>query len=166
MIEPRIIRASKEYLIGMRREMSVAQNLTAVLWGRFSPRIPEIHHRIGQDKISLQIYPKDYFSCFEPTKVFEKWAGVPVSKVDKLPESMETIVIPGGLYAVFDYKGSSQNPAIFQYIYGTWLPGSGFQLDDRPHFERLGPNYINADPNSEEEIWIPIRQGNPHTDPK
>jgi len=30
-------------------------------------------------------------------------------------------------------------------------------LDDRPHFEVLGDKYKNADPDSEEEIWIPIR---------
>jgi len=66
--------------------------------------------------------------------------------------------LPGGLYAVFDYKGSSNDPGIFQYIFGTWLPGSEYDIDDRPHFEVLGENYKTNDPNSEEEIWIPIRQ--------
>jgi AraC family transcriptional regulator len=31
-----------------------------------------------------------------------------------------------------------------------------FEVDDRPHFEILGIRYRNNDPNSEEEIWIPI----------
>jgi len=66
--------------------------------------------------------------------------------------------LKGGLYAVFDYKGSSNDISIFQYIFGTWLQNSDFLLDDRPHFEVLGDKYKNADPNSEEEIWIPIKK--------
>ena len=73
---------------------------------------------------------------------------------------METFSLAGGLYAVFDYKGSSNDPSIFQFIFGTWLPSSDYVLDDRPHFEVLGDKYKNNDPNSEEEIWIPIRQKN------
>jgi AraC family transcriptional regulator len=71
---------------------------------------------------------------------------------------METFTLTGGLYAVFDYKGSSNDPGIFQYIFGIWIPESNYLLDDRPHFEVLGEKYKNADPNSEEEIWIPIQQ--------
>jgi AraC family transcriptional regulator len=40
---------------------------------------------------------------------------------------------------------------------GTWLPGSDFVLDTRPHFEVLGDQYKNNDTTSEEEIWIPIK---------
>jgi AraC family transcriptional regulator len=65
--------------------------------------------------------------------------------------------IPGGLYAVFDYKGSSTDSSIFQYIFETWLPNSDYELDNRPHFEVLGDKYKNNDPASEEEIWIPIK---------
>ena len=31
-------------------------------------------------------------------------------------------------------------------------------LDNRPHFEVLGGKYKNNDSNSEEEIWIPVKQ--------
>jgi len=55
------------------------------------------------------------------------------------------------------YKGSSADNSIFQYIYGQWLPNSNYLLDDKPHFEVLGEKYKNNDPNSEEEIWIPIK---------
>ncbi len=74
-----------------------------------------------------------------------------------VPNEMETFLLEGGLYAVFEYKGSSNDPSIFQYIFGTWLPGSNYLLDNRPHFEVLGDKYKNNDPNSEEEIWIPIK---------
>lgn len=63
-----------------------------------------------------------------------------------------------GLYAVFDYKGSSEVHKFIQYIYTSWLPNSEYKLDHRPHFEVLGEKYKNNDPNSEEEIWIPIQR--------
>lgn len=46
---------------------------------------------------------------------------------------------------------------MFRYIFGTWLPASGYVLDDRPHFEVLGPGYRPDDPEAEEDIFIPIR---------
>jgi AraC family transcriptional regulator len=66
--------------------------------------------------------------------------------------------LQAGDYAVFNYRGSSADPRIFQYIYGEWIPNSEYVLDDRPHFEILGEKYKNNDPNSEEEIWIPIKK--------
>ena len=71
---------------------------------------------------------------------------------------METFTLNGGEYAVFDYKGSSNDGSIFQYIFMTWLPNSEYQLDNRPHFEVLGEKYKNNDPTTEEEIWIPIKK--------
>jgi AraC family transcriptional regulator len=76
----------------------------------------------------------------------------------QIPEGMETLTIPGGMYAVFHYKGLSTDTSIFEYIFKTWLPSSGYVLDDRPHFERLGEKYKNGDPNSEEDIFIPVKK--------
>ena len=70
---------------------------------------------------------------------------------------MESLTLPSGLYAVFHYKGLSSDPSIFQYIFATWLPQSDYILDDRPHFEVLGEKYKNDDPDSEEDIYIPVK---------
>jgi AraC family transcriptional regulator len=42
---------------------------------------------------------------------------------------METFVLEGGLYAVFDHKGSGEDHSIFEYIYGSWIPDSNHLLD-------------------------------------
>ena len=70
---------------------------------------------------------------------------------------METFLLEGGLYAVFIHRGSSTDTSTFHYIFSTWLPKSNYILDSRPHFEVLGEKYKNGDPDSEEEIWIPIK---------
>lgn len=142
----------------MQVRMNMQNNRTGELWSRFAPRIREIHNRISSDKFSLQIYPDDYFVQFDPTAFFDKWALVEVEDLSSLPDGMEQLELPGGLYAVFDYKGLNTDAAIFEYIFTRWLPASEFEIDNRPHFEVLGEKYRNNDPESEEEIWIPVRK--------
>jgi AraC family transcriptional regulator len=156
-IQPRIENLNEKKLIGKRLEMSLANNKTGVLWASFMPHRKSILNAISDDVISMQVHPSGYFSDFKPTTPFEKWATVEVSDFAEVPMGMEKFILPGGLYAVFHYKGSSSDPSIFQYIFGTWLPGSDYVLDARPHFEVLGEKYKNNDPSSEEEIWIPIK---------
>ncbi|MBD2770483.1 GyrI-like domain-containing protein [Hymenobacter sp. BT664] len=155
---PRIQALNEKKLLGLHLTMSLADNKTRELWKAFMPRISEIANRLTTDLISMQVYKPTHFADFDPTNEFEKWATVEVASFDDVPAGMETFTLPGGLYAVFDYRGSSNDPRIFQYIFGTWLPNSEYVLDKRPHFELLGNKYKNNDPNSEEEIWIPIRQ--------
>ena len=143
-------------LIGMSKSMSLAKNQTGDLWRAFGPHIKSINNRLNHNKISLQIYPDNYFSSFEPLKEFINWAAVEVSDFTKMPEGLESFTIPSGEYAVFHYKGPAGDPAIFQYIFQKWLPNSGYRLDSRPHFEVLGEKYSNTDAGSEEEIWIPL----------
>jgi AraC family transcriptional regulator len=138
--------------------MSLADNKTGELWKSFMPRRREVTNNLTNDLISMQVYKPQHFADFKPTNEFEKWATVEVSDFENVPKEMDKFILPGGLYAVFDYKGSSTDSSVFHYIFGTWLPNSDCLLDDRPHFEVLGEKYKNADPNSEEEIWIPVRK--------
>ncbi len=157
-IQPRIEILEDKKLIGNKLKMSLSNNKTGQLWGSFAPRIKDIKNRLTIDKISMQIYDTSYYLTFNPNKEFEKWATVEVTDFNDIPEEMESFTLNGGEYAVFDYKGSSNDGSIFQYIFMTWLPNSGFQLDNRPHFEVLREKYKNNDPESEEEIWIPYKE--------
>lgn len=157
-LQPRIEMLSEKKLVGKRLTMSFADNQTFTLWQSFMLRRKEIRNNLTSDLISLQVYPESFdFSFANLEAKFDKWATVEVSLFDDVPNEMETYTITTGLYAVFNYKGLSSDPAIFKYIFGTWLPNSNYCLDNRPHFEILGEKYKNNDPASEEEIWIPIR---------
>ncbi|QCK16598.1 GyrI-like domain-containing protein [Mangrovivirga cuniculi] len=156
-MKPEIKSLSAKTLLGLKTKMSIANNSTGELWARFIPLSKEIKNKVSSDKISLQIYPKDFFKNFSPVTDFEKWAGVFVEGKNVWNKELDVLEIPEGKYAVFNYKGLAGDSKIFQYIYGEWLPQSGFNLDQRPHFEVLGENYSNTSPDSEEEIWIPIK---------
>lgn len=161
MLEPRIEYLSQKSLIGKSLSMSFAANTTAELWRGFLTRRSEVKQVVGIELYSVQQYAINFFASFNPNAVFKKWAAVEVAEVTEIPEGLEQIILEEGLYAVFDYKGDLHNAAnTFQYILGVWLPQSAFVLDDRLHFEVLGEKYKNNDPNSEEEIWIPIREKN------
>lgn len=156
-MNPRIERIPEKKLVGKRLQMSLSNNKTKDLWQSYMPLRKDIKNTIGTNLFSVQILNDAYFKEFNPHTVFEKWACAEVSEFDMIPDELVPLLIPGGLYAVFEYKGLSTDNSIFQYIFGTWLPNSIYELDQRPHFELLGEKYKNNDPNSEEEIWIPIK---------
>ncbi|MGI9547347.1 MAG: GyrI-like domain-containing protein [Flavobacteriaceae bacterium] len=156
-LAPQFLHLQEKQLIGISMEMSVAGNRTTELWQTFMPKLKEINHRLNEEFYSLQIYDKEYFHSFDPDRAFTKWAAVEVSKKEKVPTGLQSLLLSSGKYAVFLYRGLAANPGVFEYIFSEWLPKSGFKLDNRPHFEILGANYRANDPASEEEIWIPIK---------
>jgi AraC family transcriptional regulator len=154
----RIETIAAKKLVGKRMKMSLSNNRTTRLWQNFMSRRKEIQAPIGTTLYSMQVFAPSYFDNFSPDTEFEKWATVEVANFDAVPDDLETIVLPEGLYAVFLHQGpASAGAKTFQYIFGTWLPNSAYTLDERPHFEILGEKYKNEDPSSEEEICIPIK---------
>lgn len=159
-MEPRIEILSEKKLIGKRLQMSLANNKTQELWRSFMPRRSEIQNTISADLFAVQVYEPNYFKAFNPNAVFEKWSTLEVADFSNLPAEMEPFTLSSGLYAVFEHKG--HDTTIFDYIFKTWIPNSKYDLDNRPHFEILGEKYKKDSPDSEEEIWIPIKEKNPN----
>lgn len=122
------------------------------------PRRKEIQNSIGAELYSIEVYPPLFYDNFNPDAEFEKWAAVEVNDFQSVPNEMERIVSPEGLYAVFIHQGAaSEGPKTYQYIFAKWLPNSEFLFDNRPHFAVMGEKYKSEDPDSEEELWIPIK---------
>lgn len=144
-------------LVGKRLRMSLANNKTFELWKSFMPERGKIKNKISNELISMRVY--DEALRMDVYQEFDKWAAVEVSDLSYVPDEMESFILKEGLYAVFDYKGLNTDNRIFVYIFTEWLPRSNYGLDNRPHFEILGEKYKNNDPESEEEIWIPVQPG-------
>lgn len=159
MKPPRIVENPERLLIGMHIDMSLMDNKTQQLWQGFMPRRHEVQQRQRQSYYSMQVYAEGFsMQNFTPQTVFTKWAAVEVANADAVPEGMHTFTLPAGKYAVFIHKGpASAFKPTFDYIYGEWLPKSGYTLDQRPHFELLPEGYVPTDPNAEEEVWVPVK---------
>ena len=157
-MQPRLAVLAKKTLVGQRQRMSLLTNSTVALWRSFGQRQRAQPFAGSPERYSVQVYGPDYFQPFRPEATFEKWAAVELTPPATAPPDLETLTLPGGLYAVFLYQGpASAGDAVFRYILQEWLPASAYVLDDRPHFEVLGEKYRNDDPASEEEIWLPIK---------
>lgn len=156
-LQPTIKDTKEKKLIGKRITMSLANPKYFELFSSFMPHKKEIKNSVSADIFDIQIYDNSYFKNFNRTNQFEKWAVIEVATFETIPLNMESFTLKAGTYAVFYYKGLNTASAIFDYIYGDWLQNSEYEIDDRPHFQILGENYKNNDPNSEEEIWIPVK---------
>ena len=156
---PKIVTIAPKNLIGFSIEMSLLDNKTFSIFSQLMPRLKEITNPKSADIFCIQVYEPDYFTNFTPETLFTKWAAVEVEDFSTILDGFEKLELTGEKYAVFLYKGTSEMfSETAQYIYGEWLPNSGFQLDNRPHFEIMGDNYLgHENPKSEEEIWIPIK---------
>jgi AraC family transcriptional regulator len=158
-MEPRIEMLAEKKLIGKNIHMSIAKDRTFELWSSFMPERKNMKNVIDSDLISMQVYDQGFdFKDFTPDIEFEKWATVEVSDHRYIPDGMSAYTLRGGLYAVFHYKGRPSNFAeAFKYIFYNWFPASPYEVDQREHFEILGDKYKNDDPDSEEDIWVPIK---------
>ncbi len=68
-------------------------------------------------------------------------AGLVVPQNTKLPGDLEDVLMAGGTYAILHYKGAY--PALvaaYDFLYGSWLPGSGREPRHAPCYER----YLNS----------------------
>lgn len=161
-MEPRLATLPPTRLVGMRLRMTLAGDRTPELWRRFMPCRREVRGRVEGRYISMAVRDPDprgerpgLLPMDEP---FDRWAAVEVEGDGGVPEGMESHLRSGGLYAVFLHRGpASAAPRTWGHIFGTWLPGSEFEVDDREHFEVLPEGYRPDDPEAEEEVWIPVR---------
>lgn len=147
-------------LLGRSLKMSLNENSTFSLWSGFMPLRNKIKARVDNLLYSMQVYDESLdFKDFSPATTFTKWAALEVRDFDHIPESLSPYNLKGGLYAVFIHKGTPASfPKTAQYIFGQWLPSSAYELDQREHFEVFTSDHKPDDPESEEEVWIPIKK--------
>ena len=85
-------------------------------------------------------------------------AGIIVADDFQIPAPLNEVRLPAGRHAVMVYKGHYAGlSAAYDYLYGTWLPGSGQDVGVDPVFE----HYLNspADTSPEDlltEVCLPL----------
>lgn len=156
---PRIIRSPKIPLAGLHQPMTLYSDQSVHLWTRFMKLFVNETYRLGPNKYNVHLYPADYFSHFDPSKEFTKWAAA--EHRGDIPPTLEELEIPEGLYAVFIHTGPAATAfKTFEYIFQVWLPHSEYTIDQRPHFEVMGPGYEKDSESATEELWVPIAEKN------
>ncbi len=162
MAEPHtisIIKLAPISLVGIKIETNLQKNESVALWKKFKPRVKEISHKKNDRFYSVQNYFEFDPIQFTSETVFDKWAAVEVENEDKLPEGMQKLVIPAGIYATFVHRGTVMDfSKSLYYFFSQWLPNSDYVLENHPHFEVFDHRYLGPqNPDSIEDVFIPIK---------
>lgn len=159
MKPPEISLIEGKRLGGLSMPMSYANNRTRELWQSFMPQKMRLPGWAAREMYSLQVYPPGYrLMETDPAVEFVKWAAVALGAEEALPSGLSELWLPGGEYAVFLHEGpAAAFIKTFQGIFLDWLPASGYNVDERPHFELLQPGYRPDDPRATEQIFIPVK---------
>ena len=153
-MNPKIVECSELIVVGMSATMEQNEpRKIPKLWQQFMPRKKEIQNTISNELIAIQVYANDFLS--NPS-AFEIWACTEVENLTEIPNEMQAFRISSGTYAVFQLKGMDIY-GLYQQIMTEWLPSSGYNIDNRPHFQVMGEAYKNGSPDSEEDVYVPIK---------
>ena len=141
--------------IGFSTETSLLQDRTEqvfkqlMIWRTGSKEYRE------QPVYDIKVYPQSYFSAFDPNTTFKKWAAVK-QLTEPSEEDPKLFTLIEGTYLCFasDTRVSAQ---FFQELYTSWLPRSQYELDARPHFDKIWPNPEQRGAILREEIYIPVK---------
>lgn len=160
MLTPKILPIKTIKMVGCKLLMNLAEDKTSLLWEMFMSRCCNIKKRKNNMLYSIQFYEKDTnFMSFERLKKYENWAAVEVESFTDIPQGLESLIVPSGLYARFIYQGLAANFSQYlqQMIY-DWLVKSPFDIDNRPHFMVMAADYSPIDFHAQEEVWLPIQK--------
>ncbi|WP_373898241.1 GyrI-like domain-containing protein [Haloimpatiens sp. FM7315] len=154
LTKPTIVKKSAFKIIGMKYFGKNQKDEIKALWNQFYNRKEEIQNKIEGSKY--------YGICqlFSGSSKFSYIASVIVKNTECIPKEMVSKIIPCSQYAVFSHKGSLNSLGqTYGYIYGVWLPNSGYEHSTLPDIEEYIGEYYNCE-NHEEciiNIYIPIR---------
>jgi AraC family transcriptional regulator len=124
------------------------------LWDRFNPRFHEPKNINSVECFGLCI---SNLKDAQPGE-FEYVACVEVADDRDIPDGMVCREVPAYKYAVFTHHGKLDTLGeTYQYIYNTWLPQSGMELNpDKFDMEVYTDEFILGDDKSKFYIWVAL----------
>lgn len=158
-MEPRIVEREEFNIIGMQYIGNNQNGEIPQLWGQWFPRVPEIKNQAGKHIFYglCECLCEGECKCGQGGD-FSYIAGIEVISLDEIPEGLVGRTIPAAKYAVFTHKGSLESlQETFGYIYGTWLPTSGYTPASTFGFELYDERFDNFSEKSELDIYVPIK---------
>src|SRR5262249_6777809 len=119
-------------------------------WQRFVPKIGSVPGEVGRVAFGVNYNGDD-------DGHFDYLCGVEVASFSGLSRDWARLRIPAHRYAVFEHRGNvSTIRRTHNTIWTAWLPSSGYEVADAPHFERYGEQFDGRTGEGGVEIWVPI----------
>ena len=154
---PQFRQVSKLKTAGIRGTTSLFNNSLPQLWEQFLSLDSDLFVSGGERYCICETLNTVYSE--DGNVSFSVMLGGAVKNLGSIPPGLDTKIISPGRYAVFTHRGAlSSLLKTYQYIYGTWLPSSQEELDDREDFEVYRHQVLSPDaPDNEVEIFIPVK---------
>jgi AraC family transcriptional regulator len=150
-VEPKIVAKEAFTVAGLVYRGTVDGEKLAALWRQFGERMHELQNVIRPNVCYGVMANYD-----ESTGEFDYIAASQVAGVDGQPPGFTWLTLPAADWAVFTTTMAGM-PQTYPYIYGTWLPASGYQHGPAPEFELYdGEHFDPENPSSALEIYIPV----------
>lgn len=156
-MEPKFVETEEFKIIGMMANFNDdTKKGIPDLWNIFAPRMGEVTARIEGTT---------YGVCF-PTALddenFDYMAAVPVENFGTVPEGMVARTVPAHKFAVFTHKTGEDSlhndlQKSVQYIWGTWLPNSGYEHAKVPDFELYDERMDPMTGKGEFDLYLPVK---------
>ncbi|HTO06593.1 MAG TPA: AraC family transcriptional regulator [Myxococcota bacterium] len=155
--QPEIRELDAFTVVGVRERIEEdTRDRIPALWGRFRELVSRIPHVASDSGHGLSL------NVDETEGSFDYVAGVPVSRVGRLPAGAIAETLPPETYAVFAHRVRSlplhtELAPTYRWIFGTWLPSSDWEYPVGMDFERYPPGFDASEAKGTIEIWVPVR---------
>ncbi len=161
-MQPRFEEKRELFIMGLGKifERDNTKDIGDLLWPRLIERFEEIPRKLGKNGDFYVTYGvcKEIWKDDQIQDQFNYYAGVEVEPGTRAPDGMELIHVPKQTYAVFTHQGSLKDLSLTnQYIWGTWLPQSGYELAPAMDLEVYPADFKPPKNEVPFEIWVPIK---------
>lgn len=154
---PEILMMEEKRIAGIRGKVSLFDNQFPELWAQFLKNYEQLFRSSGSIGYSIcETQETEY--TINGDVIFSAMVGSPVEDKESIPALAEK-TLKEGRYAVFTHRGTLENLySTYRFIYGTWLPSTKEELDDREDFEVYEREVSSLnDQNNMVKIFIPIK---------
>ncbi len=150
-LEPEIYDQQAQLYVGMQtryfgidsEKNNMARKLPA-LWAQFQERVDEVRGNTSDSLFGI------VRQTAARTDELEYFAVAQVADIGALPRGMVSVRLPAQTYARFTHRGPvGAIDRTVNYIYSSWLAGSGMRHSYGADIEHYGPDY---DPASEQSV--------------
>lgn len=159
---PTILELPNLHLLGLsvrfiRPNSPRANNVDVIpkLYARFCPLLPTLPPSLDQYIYGAARCPSD-IELRDPDEL-EYLAAIHVAPETVAKEPLVSWKIPAATYACFTHRGPvSKLGETIQFVFGTWLPRSGYRHGDGPNLDRQDERFGDGGKDCQFEFLIPI----------
>lgn len=145
-----VIERTAIVVVGMNIRTRPMSPEIPALWPKFVARIDEIENP-AEPRVSYGVMRNP-----AAMQVLEYMAAVSVTSADRVPEGMESLTIPAGMYSTCRYPLSGLGKGLGEF-FNRLLPQSDYVQIPGPSFERYDESFDVRNPDSLVEVCFPVR---------